>query len=367
MEFHKITMEEIISTLPEIKKIDKAQDFLDIEMDLFIQAVGFEERTTAVSRMLSEINNYKIKETILIKYLVNIEDNLYYEKDILHNLQVCGSRISIIQLDDNFSIAIKQKIESLITKDKVLKVAVDYSTFSSKLILSLTKILLSFNIDFTLFYAEGEIYHPTNEEIEKIISSDEQDNNFEQSYGVHNVIISPEFLGSTKENQDLVICFPSFKAERSEVIISHIDDLIIKQDDKKRLIWVLGDPHILQGQDKLKRKKFQERANRLSSNDTIYFVCTLDYKKTLTILDHIYKDVFSDFHINISDLGSKMQSFAIALFAILRRDITVYYSEPHKYNPSHYSEGVEDIWQIKIGNSSDFLNLLYKVDLIKSI
>jgi hypothetical protein len=365
MEFFKIAIEDVIGNLSDISNVNVFERFLNSEYDLFIQAIGFEARTIAVAEKLSGLKTFKTKEVLLIKYKTNIEDNLFYEKDLRIYVNSFTKRISTFINDDEFNDAIKQKIHSSISTNKPIRVIVDFSSLSSRLILSLSKIIFQYNIDLTILYAEGKFYHPTEAEFEKLINKKGGDSKLSQSYGVEDVIISPEYNGGTKENQDLVICFPSFKAERTEAIITKIDDIILKQKDKKRLIWIIGDPHMDEPQKSMRRKIQKQINSMIEETDKIYYVDTLDYKKTLLVLDHIYKDVYESFHINISDLGSKMQSFGIAIFATLRRDVTVYYSEPTKYNPLHYSEGVKDFWIIEIGNTLNYIKELIKVDLIE--
>jgi len=364
MEFHKITIADVIGNLADISNENVFERFQNSEYDLFIQAIGFEARTIAIAERLAGIKTFKTKEALLIKYKTNIEDNLFYEQNLRLYINSFTKKISTFTIDDEFNGPIRQKILSAVNSEIPIKVIIDFSSLSSRLLTSLCRILFQCNIDLTILYVEGNVYHPTEEEFERMINKKEEVLRLSQTYGVENVIISPDYNGGTKENQDLVICFPSFKAERTEAIITKIDDFILKQKDKERLIWVIGDPHMDEPQ-KSRRREIQTKINNIEVGDKIYTVDTLDYKKTLSVLEHIYKDVYEKFHVNISDLGSKMQSLGIALFATLRRDVSVYYSEPTKYNPSHYSEGIKDFWIIEIGSTINYINELFKVDIIE--
>lgn len=366
MEFHRISMEEVIGNLPDVEKLNINSEFSNSKFDLYIQAIGFEERTKSISEKLKTVINFEAKEAVLIKYLNNVEDNLYYEEEIKNNVRIFCKKISFIKLDDDFSEQLRQKLLSVHKNNIPIKIILDFSSLSSRLILALTKILINRKCELTITYTEGEVYHPTEEEYNILKIKNDNSSVLYQTIGIHNVIPSPEYNGGIKEHPDLVICFPSFKAERTEAIISFIDDLILKQRDENRMIWVIGDPH-MQEPTKSNRRNIQRELNGITEKEKIYHVDTLDYKMTLLTLDHIYKDVYKFYHINISDLGSKMQSFGIALFANLRKDISVYYSEPIKHNPSHYADGIKDFWIIKIGKVEEFINKLYKVDLITEI
>jgi hypothetical protein len=364
MELCKITMEDVIGNLPDIQRANISKVFEGNQYDLFIQAVGFEQRTLAVSEKLATLKNFSVKETILIRYTTNIEDNLFYELDLKENVAAFSKKVSSFTLDSEFVELFKQKINSSFSGNGKIKIIVDFSSFSSRIILALTRIFFQSDIDLSILYAEGDVYHPTEEEYEKLIKQRNADVKLSQTFGIDSVIISEEYNGGAKEHQDIVICFPSFKSERTEAIVSNIDDLILKEGDRKRLIWIVGDPHMGEPQ-KQNRKEIQVKMNNIKEQDKRYYVSTLDYKATLKVLDHIYGEVFDKFHINISDLGSKMQSFGIALFATLRRDISVYYSEPIKYNPSHYADGVKDIWTIHVANTLTLIKQLFRVDTLE--
>ena len=372
MALRKITMQDVLSGLPDIKEIDFKQ-FEGKSYDLLIQAVGFEPRTIGIAEKLSKLGSnrrgeakIRLEEVLLIKYETNIEDNLFHLNQLNDLLKPISGLITPLDLNNSFDEIIRNKINSALKAKSSLNVLVDISTMSSRLILLLTKILFqSKDIHLTIFFTEAKVYYPTESSYKSMLRDEKKALENAQTYGVGKVFVSPDYNGGSKDNQDLVICFPSFTAERTEAIISNIDDLILKQKDKDRLIWIVGDPHLEDEKARENRKKMQIEINKIPKNNKTYTVCTFDYKKTLDILDFIYKDVYSKYHINISDLGSKMQSFGIALYCNLRRDVTVYYSEPVKYNSAHYSDGIKDFWMIPVGITSHYLNQLFKVDTVE--
>lgn len=357
--WHKIVIEEIISDLPDIEEIVFKRDFENDDYDLFIQAIGFESRTKAIAEKLSKVNGFTVKESLLIKYKANSEDNLVYESEILNYVKLFSKKKSLINVDEDVTYNFRQRLEST---SELQKVIIDLSSLTSQLILSLLKILIHSKVELTIVYTEGMYYHPTEEEYLDLI--DDDNSGLYQTDGIDNVIISPDYSGSTRENQDVVICFPSFKLERTEAVITYIDETILRQNVRERIVWVIGDPH-MNDSERYKRMEIQKKINKVRSEEKLYEVCTLDYKKTLITLEHIYEEISPNYHINISDLGSKMQSVGIAFFANLRRDVSVYYSEPKKYNSTHYAEGIKKYWKIKVGNTVKFLEKLYSVDLLK--
>ncbi len=100
------------------------------------------------------------------------------------------------------------------------------------------------------------------------------------------------------------------------------------------------------------------------NSERVYEVSTLDYKETLVRLEEIYLTNFN-YHINIADLGSKMQTFAISIFYHIRPDVSVYYVIPKEYNSNRYSHGVKCHWEINFASVDIFLNTIKKIDQIE--
>lgn len=90
-------------------------------------------------------------------------------------------------------------------------------------------------------------------------------------------------------------------------------------------------------------------------------------KDTLKVLDQIYIKNNLDFHINISALGSKMQTLGIALFCYMKPDISVYHAIPKQYNPMRYSEGCKETWLIDFGDIKSIRKTLNEVGLVSII
>jgi hypothetical protein len=115
-----------------------------------------------------------------------------------------------------------------------------------------------------------------------------------------------------------------------------------------------------------KRKKIVREINKISKEVPCYEVCTFNYKETLKVLDQIYRTKNIDFHINISPLGSKMQSLGLAYFCFIYPDVSVYFALPEKYNPTQYSENCKAIWHINFDDLAQARHLLNKVGQLKS-
>lgn len=225
--------------------------------------------------------------------------------------------------------------------------------------------LLEFNIYLRIVYSEAEIYHPTPEEFEGERDKWTTEENFGITRGVGKVILSPEYPGSIKENPNLIVAFLTFKPERTKAIIADIDEALLIRPDK-RIIWIVGDPH-MDNENKRKRKEIMKEINKIPEGCPTYEVCTFNYKKTLKTLDKIYNDNNLDFHINISALGSKMQTLGIAIFCYANPDVSVYVAMPKEFDPKRYSEGTKAAWQIDFGDLVNIRDILGKVGQLEII
>ena len=215
------------------------------------------------------------------------------------------------------------------------------------------------NVELTVTYSEALKYFPRYSEYNKNKKVFKEKNIVVDE----SVILSPDYSGGNKSNADLIVSFPNFKGQRVKNIISEIDEtILLKPDD--RLIWIIGDPNTTTD-EATKRKEMMIYINEIQDEAKIYEVSTLFYKKTIEKLEHIYIENNLQYHINIADLGSKMQTLAIAIYGLIRPDISVYYTIPKTYGSSKYSEGVKDIWLLALGSTAEIMRKINSIDTLE--
>ena len=139
-----------------------------------------------------------------------------------------------------------------------------------------------------MYILKQRLITPTVEEFEKKREKWTTEEDFGIAHGVGKVIPAPEHPGACKENPNLIVAFLTFKPERTKAIITHIDEAILIRPDK-RIIWIIGDPH-MDGDDKRKRKEIMREINNIPEGCPTYEVCTFNYKETIKKLDKIYSD-----------------------------------------------------------------------------
>ncbi len=356
----EIELVDILGDLPEIIALDCEKCVSGEDYDIFFCALGFEDRFLIIPEQLTKVKDFKCKQAFYFEYSTNVEDNTVNRPRLLSAFQRFADSWDFLRCDeDDFTKKLRELLSRIITSKQKPKIIFDISACSSKLMLSVMKVLLEFDIYLRIVYSEAATYHPTLEEFQEGPEKWTTEEGFGIAQGVGKVVPSPEHTGTRRENPDVVIAFPTFKPERTNAIITYIDESLSIRPEN-RVVWIVGDPH-MDEETKRKRKDIMRKINKISGEAPSYEVCTFNYKKTLEALDQIYRNKNLDCHINISALGSKMQSLGTSLFCYIRPNVSVYLATPKKYNPRQYTEGCKATWQIDFGNLENIRGMLDKV------
>jgi hypothetical protein len=363
----EIQFVDIKNKLPNIVSLDCEKHFSGTNYDIFFCALGFEERCLTIPEKLSTLNSFKCKQALYFEYSTNIEDNEVNKPRLMLAFENFAESWHYFKCDeDDFTRNLREFLQQVVKSIQKPRIIFDISVCSSKLLLSVIKVLFEFDIYLHMVYSEAADYHPTDEEFEREPEKWTSEEGFGLARGVGKVIPSYEYPGARREKLDLVIAFPTFKPERTKAIITHIDESILMRLKEHRIIWMVGDPH-MDEERKRKRKAITRKINEITDDALSYEVSTFDYKDTLGNLEEIYKNKNLDFHLNVSALGSKMQSLGIALFWDIRPDISIYFAIPKEYNPKQYSEGCKETWQIDFGNLQEIRAILNRVGMLEII
>lgn len=357
---------DILNELPDIIPLNCGKEFLQQEYDIFFCALGFEERCLTIPEQLANTKGFKCKQALYFEYSTNIEDNEVNKPRLFRALQQFTNSQKSIQCDNNdFARNLREYLSQLLKSNEKPRIIFDISVCSSKLLLSALKELFEFDIYLQIVYSEAAIYHPTWEEFKKEPDKWTTEEGFGIARGVGRVIAAPEYPGYNKENPNLIVAFLKFKPERTHAIIADIDETLLIRPEK-RIRWIIGDPH-MDDENKRKRKEIMRKINKIPEGCPTYEVCTFNYKETLKTLDKIYNDNNLNFHINISALGSKMQTLGVAIFCYVRPGVSLYLAIPRDYNPKQYSDGGKATWQIDFGDLPNIKSILDKVGQLEIV
>lgn len=360
-DVYEVELPEVMSKLPEISPIQIERDFSNLRDDVFLCALGFEDRCTVIPHLIAEKSEYKCIEAIYFEYSTNLEDNDINRLPLMKALKKISGIETPMQCDtEEFTPSLRRMFTRFSQKEAYPKVTFDISSCSSKLLLTVIKILCEFNIQLRLVYSEANIYHPTRDEIEKTKNS--SPNRFSLSRGVANVFISSEHPGCNLDVlPEAVIAFATFNPERTKAVISCMDENLLETPGD-RVKWVIGVPHLPEDSW---RTDYVTKINKIPNTIPSFKLSTFDYKDTLRQLYKIHRQRSSQYHLNISPLGSKMQSVGIALFHYIRPDVTVLFAPPEEYDASNYSEGCKATWIIDFGRLDKIRNMLDEIGILK--
>lgn len=363
----EIEFADILAELPDITPFNCERDLLEEGYNIFICALGFEERCLTIPEQLADYGNFKCKQAIYFEYSTNVENNAINRPRLINAFQKFSNSYDSLPCDEeNFTKRLRELIRHTSSAGYKPKIVFDISSYSSKLLLLTIKVLFEFDVSLRIVYSEAAVYHPTCEEFEKEPGKWSTEEGFGIARGVGKVIPSSEHPGNRRDKlSEVIIAFPTFKPERTNAIITDIDESISIKPGK-RIIWIIGDPH-MDEETKKKRKDMIRKINKIPRDALSYEISTFYYKKTIEILEQIYKSRETEFHINISALGSKMQSLGIALFWYVKQDISIYFAIPQKYNPHQYSDGCKATWQINFGDLTEIKSILNKVGQLEII
>ena len=364
----EIKLADVISKLPEIEPLIIDNVFLE-KNDFFFCALGFEDRCLYIPELLAMKKRKIFKKGFYFLYDTNKSDNIVNKPKLQNALnQLCSSVSLPIECDkDDFTSILREQMNEITKNGDIPSITFDISACTSKLLLLGLKIIFEFDVKLKIFYSEANVYHPTNEEYSLNPEKWTKEKSLGLTKGVTKVIPCSEYHGYRRDIlPDVLVSFATFKPERTMAIMTDIDEsLSIKSND--RIMWIIGKPHL---EEDNWRMKFVKEINKISDSSTFFNVCTFDYKETLKVLQKIYEKNENDeneFHINISPLGSKMQSLGISLFYFIRPDFSVYFAMPKKYNAHQYSDEIKAIWQIDFGNLKDIMKLLSSIGQIEIV
>ena len=350
---------EIISLLPDIELLNVKSHLSEEKADLFLCALGFEDRALAIPELIAEEAGFKCNHAIYFEYATNMNDNKLNEPRLMKALNKFSGLVDRMDCDDHdFCINFKKVLERIVTERKAPKVIFDISTCSSKLLLLVLKVLFDHNLSLLILYSEADTYHPTQSEFRSEPEKWTTEEGFGLARGVGTVIASPEHPGYRRDKlQEMVIVFPTFKPERSKAVIADIDESLLLEPGE-RVIWIVGKPRLPENSW---RVNVIREINRILPSAPSHEVSTFKYKETIEVLEHIYKPKDCLYHINLTPLGSKLQSVGIALFWYIDQDVSIIFATPKEYNAPQYSEGYKDMWQINFGELDSIRRLLDSV------
>jgi hypothetical protein len=358
----RIELMDILADLPDIDALDVPDDVAGGRDDLFLAALGFEDRCPWIAELLADCREYRAARATYFEYATNQSDNEMNRPRLLKAMEAFASQVRPMQCDsDEFVLQLRGLLSEVCAQSEVPQVMLDVSVCSSKLLITTLTVLYEFDIKLRIVYSEASVYHPTEEEYRADPQRWTSDARLGLSRGVSAVTRSPDHPGSRRDVlPEAVIVFPTFKPERIRAILADVDPwLLMRPED--RVVWMIGEPHLLADHW---RMDVQRKINEIPARAPIHNVSTFDYKKTLETLERAFRPFDCRYLVNIAPLGSKMQAVGVVLFWYVRPEVAIYFASPVEYNAVQYSEGCKAIWKINLGALA---NMRRKLDTVGTL
>jgi len=360
---HEIGLVDIMGKLPEINNLDTGY-FEQRRDDLFLCALGFEDRCCAIPEIAAGIRKYYAGTSLCFEYSTNSEDNEANRIRLTAALNKFSGAVHSIPCDtEDFAGKFKTWLQAIVKSGGFCRVTFDVSACSSRLILTIVCAALKEDIDLTILYSEANVYHPTKEEYDDNLKDQmKSDRGLGIEQGVGSVIFSSEHPGVRSDQlAEAVIIFPTFKSERTRAVLAAIDDSLL-EEPSERVVWIVGKPH---HQDNYWRADAMRDLNKIQARDKCVEVCTFDYRRTLECLDRIYASWDCYYNVTISLIGSKMQNVGAALFWYMRQNVSMVFAAPESYKAKGYSEGRGACWRLSLGATEELRRVLDSVGQLK--
>ncbi len=355
-KLHEIELSEILAELPEIREMNSQLD-ANRRDELFVCALGFEERCLSVPSSLAE-NGYRCAVAVCATVATNRDDNNRNRGELFQLLSLMANQVVEVEADETwFSNRLIEVLDTLVPGGRV---TFDISTAANRLLMKAMKVLLETDIDLMVMYSEAKTYRPTRAEFE---DNPDEWRNLEAGgleHGVRDVVVSPDHPGMQMDKlPDCVVLFPSFKPGRSLGVIDRVDPSLVANPGKK-VIWFLGVPHEPEDEWRLEAMK------QINGIENVHHqVSTFDYQETIVHLENVYNVFAQEHNVTVSPIGSKMQALGTSLFHQIHPDVRIVLAVPKKYDARDYSTGCKAKWTIDFGSTVSLRELLSRVGQLR--
>jgi len=342
---------EVVNGLPKLTPADELIG-KDSCFDLYIGALGFEERTTEAAAALAR-RGVRVQNAFLFefdRYYKAAEQRREKYNEIIKQLTAGNSHrpfnAPITVQDPGCPKRMRDLLDALARSENP-NILFDCTSCPSLILTTSLTILLDYPCNLTILYSEASDYFPTCSEWESGRLRPQEIRVLGPFAGVRFVakpaILQADDIG---ELPVLLILFPTFNTERTDGVLADLDPAM--------KIWLFGEPHDLS--KNLYRIEMAKSfaAPIMDPADPWALVTTFDYRESLLALAGIYEKYHRNYRIVVMPHGSKMNTLGTALFAAAHQ-VSMVFAMPKTYNPDRYSKGCSEVWGIHLGKTRDLI------------
>ena len=343
-----------IDALPELAPLDEVVAENSC-FDLYLGAMGFEERTAEAATSLTH-RGIRAEKAFLFEFdmyhAATKKRREGYEKVI--DQLTAGKPYRPINApvsvpDPTFSERFKEILE-ISTASRPIRILFDVTSCPSLILSEALTLLFNINCDIVMLYSEAEEYYPTRDEWEsdKVKSFGGM---VQGPFAGVRFVAKPPILQADDigELPVLLVLFPTFNTERTAGVLADLEPA--------ERIWLFGEPHDLAKNFFRIDMEKSFAAPNMYPGDKWSLLTTFDYRKTLLALANIYEENRFRYRIVIMPHGSKMQTLGANLFTTVHQ-VSEVFAMPKTYDPARYSKGCVKVWGLHLGETQSLVGKL---------
>jgi hypothetical protein len=343
----------VVGGLPDLVQVHEP---MDLDADLVVTFLGFEDRLVAVPNILSAQSSPS--RVVIGQYRTNIEANVARKPELLAAWEGKGSRCEFAP-----SGRVRHHVADVLRSMKAaarrpIRVAVDISVASNVAISALFPHLLRDpGVELTVLYAEANEYEPVDEEAASHAEAAALES------GVSAVDLVPERAGYRIDALgETVVIVAGYGPDRARAVLGEIFPTTVRMDEAA-IEWVIGVPP---KRELAWRAVYSARMHSVVVDSPhCHMASTLNYKEIMGVLDSVFRRRCTTDHVTVVPIGSKMQCFGCVLFSFMRPEVRLLSAEPETYDYAHYSHGIGNVWSVALGSSTSLRSRLRTVDTLE--
>ena len=306
-----------ISNYPVVEEVKN----FDEKIDLYICVMGFEDRCLGSNKKLSD-NNFKSKQTIIIKYDVYKNENEANRDEFEDVIAKFSDKFSFINYKtgksrNEFLTEFKNEIAKL--KFVPNSISINITGMTNHSIISLIDFALDAAKVTKIIYTEPQTY------------TTQLRNSTSFTSGVEDIFTLPNFSGATLPGYPtLLVVTMGYDLTRPRGIISEL------QPTNK--IGIMTSPNLKIMNDPF--NKIKNEHELLFGKNNLEILSIFDYESIIKCLERIRQKHVQSHNIIIALTGSKLLAISVLLFLKKYKDIQLILSTPVTYHPDRYSKGI---------------------------
>ena len=343
-----------IDALPELAPLDEVV-VENSRFDLYLGAMGFEERTAEAATSLAR-RGIRVEKAFLFEFdmyhAATTKRREAYERateQLTSGKPYRPINAPVSVPDPIFSERFGEILKSS-TASQPIKILFDVTSCPSLVLSQVLTFLFNSNCDITILYSEAAEYYPTKDEWEsgkvKPFGAMVQGPFAGVRFVAKPPVLQADDIG---ELPILLVLFPTFNTERTAGVLADLEPA--------ERIWLFGEPH------DLTRHSFRIDMEKLFAAPNIHpgdkwsLLTTFNYRKTLLALASIYEENRFRYRVVTMPHGSKMQTLGVNLFCTVHQASEVL-ATPKTYNPDRYSRGCIEVWGLHLGETQSLVDKL---------